>query len=60
LESYSVKWMDETQYDKRYVNWKVSSFDMTYKLSELGFVQITNDDLGGATMEFRQKLKSNE
>lgn len=31
---------------------------MTYKLSELGFVNITNDDLDGAFIEFRQKVKT--
>ena len=33
---------------------------MTYKLGELGFVQITHEDLCGARIEFRQKLKTIE
>lgn len=54
------KWIDEKDSDKRYINWTLRSFDLTYKLGELGFVQITHDDLRGAQIEFIQKLKVKE
>lgn len=53
MESDPTRWIDENSYDKRYINWKIRAFDLTYRLGERGFVQITKEDLGGAQIEFR-------
>ena len=58
LESSDVKWIDESLVERKAINWKVRSFDLTYQIGELGFVNITNDDLSGGIVTFTQKLKA--
>ena len=51
------QWVDDSKPDSKVINWKIRNFDLTYQLGELGYINITNDDLSGAAIDMIQKVK---
>ena len=57
IEMVDGQWIDDSKPDSKIINWKIRNFDLTYQLGELGYVNITNDDLSGSVIDMTQKVR---